>query len=74
MAKSTRVFEREVTLLTQGQYAIPEGRSKKMRLLRWRLNVDGQEGPWRAAGSDKSNGGWPDTLTESELAPKQLKN
>lgn len=70
----TKVFEREVTLVSQGQYELPEGRKKKMRLLRWRLNVDGREGPWRAVGSDGSNGGRPDTLSDEEIKPRQFKN
>lgn len=74
MPKSTRVFEREVTLKSQGQYALPEGRSKKLRLLRWRLNIDGEDGPWKAAGTDKANGGWPETLSESDVEPRQFKN
>lgn len=67
MAKNTRIFEKSVTLVTQGQY---EPRGKTLRLLRWRLIAEGVEGAWRKASVKEGTGGWPKVIKMSELPPE----
>jgi hypothetical protein len=66
MSPRSRIFEKEALIKTQGQY---EPRAKTLKLLRWRLVIDGVEGAWRLADPKKSTGGWPMTLKISDLPP-----
>lgn len=60
-------------ILSQGQYEhVAEG--KPLRLLRWRLNVEGKEGSWKPATPKGGNGGWPMKLNEADVTPAVSKN
>jgi hypothetical protein len=74
MKTKTRVFQKEALILTQGQYEEPTKSGGALRLLRWRVVVDGVEGPWRKAEPGKSNGGWAEVMPDlAKKAPVKKK-
>lgn len=64
MKANTRIFRREVTLMSEAQY---EQTGQVLLLQRWRVVVDGDAGRWRKAERNQ-NGGWPKRMKAADIS------